>query len=405
MLLFPCLCLSAVDQAHIPQSRRDGHRGTDHPNHVSIRFFPLKDLMSPWARCCMKDLYRLKCLWSQYPLRYLYHLVPLSRLRSSHRYCRLRSSHRYTSLDRHRHPQLHNSHSGWLVLSMYNAMQNRQCSKCQYHIPNVSLALNICSILSSIRLTLSLYTRTVIIIYHNHTFNVIILLVLLCRRATSSKQTAEPTPTIFIVFHFFNVRCTPIWLLLFYAFLRCANIKFSWDFNSVPHVCNELFVKSGISNVLIYSVGIGVEYSCTFFNQFDSKSFNSTELSSKSSFVVIICELTSTNSSSSPKKCGASQSLRLLSQSSSSKQSVCIFFILTPIDCFPVFHDQLGLFWKSKVIKCWTYWLFFSLRGRSGENGLKWANINKWKEEVEYMELIILQHVVPKFESHAQDQY
>ena len=39
-----------------------------------------------------------------------------------------------------------------------------------------------------------------------------------------------------------------------------------WNFISVLHVCNKLFVKSGISNVLLDSVWISDEYS--FFQPF-----------------------------------------------------------------------------------------------------------------------------------------
>ena len=49
---------------------------------------------------------------------------------------------------------------------------------------------------------------------------------------------------------------------------------------------------------------------------------------------------------------------------------------------------------------------FFTIRS-TGENDLKWANINYWKnlEKVWGWGTYILQHVVKTIESHAQDQY
>ena len=94
-----------------------------------------------------------------------------------------------------------------------------------------------------------------------------------------------------------GVFCVPIWLLLSYLFWWCAKMRISWDFLSVLHVCNKLFVKSGISNVLIYSVGRSDE--CSFLQPFECKSFYGIELISKFFFAVIIYELTSIILSSS----------------------------------------------------------------------------------------------------------
>ena len=97
------------------------------------------------------------------------------------------------------------------------------------------------------------------------------------------------------------------------------------------HVCNKLFVKSGISNVLIFSVGRS--------------------------------------------DVGVSQSLQLLCQGSSVLPSVYISFILTLRDCFPVFCDELQIFWKTKSLNVDSIDLLFAIRS-TGENNLTWANVN-----------------------------
>ena len=160
-------------------------------------------------------------------------------------------------------------------------------------------------------------------------------------------------------------------VLQFYCFyLVHFDDVLKWNFISVLQACNKLFIRSGISNVLLYSVWISDEYSFfqpTWLQELDwywvnFKFFFFCQYfwTSIYNFIIMI------------KNHGVSQSLRLLCQGSFFLPSICLSFILTLTDFFPVFYNELQIFWKSKVIICWFYWFVFSNK----KHKIKWLEVS-----------------------------